>query len=234
MLYLLLLLLLPTLQLAQLCPVQETPADALGPFYQQNSPVGSVVAPASELTNPLELLQVSGRILSITDCEKGIANVTVEVWFAGANGYSEDEFRGQVVTDECGQYSFVQTFPALYASRPILHNHFRLSRNKEELLVSQMYFQGDEEGYVSDPQSRKMQVTQVTQNVDGSRSVEFDMYVNLTGDAKCQDEGTQSSMNGATTSNATSTGQLLSTSTPTSIYVASCFILFNILWNFLV
>jgi hypothetical protein len=84
MLYLLLLLLLPTLQLAQLCPVQETPADALGPFYQQNSPVGSVVAPASELTNPLELLQVSGRILSITDCEKGIANVTVEVWFAGA------------------------------------------------------------------------------------------------------------------------------------------------------
>jgi protocatechuate 3,4-dioxygenase beta subunit len=152
----------------------------------------------------------------------------------GANGYSEDEFRGQVVTDECGRYSFVQTFPALYASRPILHNHFRLSRNKEELLVSQMYFQGDEEGYVSDPQSRKMQVTQVTQNVDGSRSVEFDMYVNLTGDAKCQDEGTQSSMNGATTSNATSTGQLLSTSTPTSIYVASCFILFNILWNFLV
>jgi len=232
MLYLLLLLLLPTLQLAQLCPVQETPADALGPFFQENSPVGSVVAPASELTNPLELLQVSGRILSITDCEKGIANVTVEVWFAGANGYSQDEFRGQVVTDECGRYSFVQTFPALYASRPILHNHFRLSRNKEELLVSQMYFQGDEEGYVSDPESRKMQVTQVTQNADGSRSVEFDMYVNLTGDAECQDEGTQSSMNGATTSNATSTGLLLSTST--SIYVASCFILFDILWNFLV
>eukprot|EP00544_Gedaniella_sp_CCMP2646_P002669 CAMPEP_0202508712 /NCGR_PEP_ID=MMETSP1361-20130828/52396_1 /ASSEMBLY_ACC=CAM_ASM_000849 /TAXON_ID=210615 /ORGANISM="Staurosira complex sp., Strain CCMP2646" /LENGTH=254 /DNA_ID=CAMNT_0049142903 /DNA_START=19 /DNA_END=780 /DNA_ORIENTATION=- len=254
MLYLLLLLLLPTLQLAQLCPVQETPADALGPFFQENSPVGSVVAPASELTNPLELLQVSGRILSITDCEKGIANVTVEVWFAGANGYSQDEFRGQVVTDECGRYSFVQTFPALYASRPILHNHFRLSRNKEELqtfpalyasrpilhnhfrlsrnkeelLVSQMYFQGDEEGYVSDPESRKMQVTQVTQNADGSRSVEFDMYVNLTGDAECQDEGTQSSMNGATTSNATSTGLLLSTST--SIYVASCFILFDILW----
>ena len=231
MLHLLFLLLLPQLRsfcLAQQCPFQQTPFDALGPFYQENSPVGSFVAPASELTNPLELLQVSGRILSIADCDKGIANVTVEVWFAGANGYSDKEFRGQVMTDECGRYSFVQTFPALYASRPILHNHFRLSKNGKELLVSQMYFQGNEKGYVSDAESRTMQVTQVTQSMDGSRSVEFNMYVNLTGDATCQDEGTESSANGATTSNPTSTGLLITTSC-----VSSCFMFLNVLWNFL-
>lgn len=207
------------LSLAQVCPAQETPSDALGPFYQENSPLGSSAAPASELSNPLLRLEVTGRVLSSTDdCHLGIANVTVEVWYAGgssANGMTAsytDEHRGQVTTSECGQYSFVQSFPAFYPSRPILHDHFRLSRNGQELLVTQMYFLGEGEGYVADTDtSRKMQVTQVAQNQEGVRSVEFNMYVDVEGDSECQvdvdSSGTESVSNGATTtSNTTSSG----------------------------
>ena len=39
--------------------------------------------------------------------------------------YQDEEYRGQVVTDECGRYNFSQAFPALYPTRPILHDHFR-------------------------------------------------------------------------------------------------------------
>lgn len=198
--------------LAQVCPAQQTPSDALGPFYQENSPLGSVVAPESELSDPLLRLEVTGRVLSSTDCQLGLSNVTVEVWYAGGEGDYTDDYRGQVLTDECGRYSFVQSFPALYPARPILHDHIRLSRNGDELLVTQMYFQGDGAGYVADADSRKMQVTQLTQNGEGVRSVEFNMYVDIEGDSECEVDGepsdgmTESVSNGATTASNTSSG----------------------------
>jgi len=174
---------------AQICPAQQTPSDALGPFYVQNSALTSNVGPELELADPLQRLEVAGRVLSSANCELGISGIVVEVWFAGPSGYEDDEYRGQVVTDSCGRYAFAQTFPALYASRPILHDHFRLSRDNEELLITQMYFEGTTEGFVTDADSRKMQVTQVSQNAEGVRSVEFNMYLDLEGDAKCDDEG---------------------------------------------
>lgn len=190
---LLFLLLLSTVCWAQesTCPAQQTPSDALGPFYVENSPLTSNVGPESQLANPLQRLEVNGRVLSSTNCELGIANVTVEVWYAGppddaGNFYQDDNYRGQVVTDACGRYSFVQTFPALYTARPILHDHLRVSRNDEELLVTQMYFQGTEQGYVMDADSRKMRVAQVATNAEGVRSVEFNMYIDIEGDAKCE------------------------------------------------
>lgn len=185
-------LILSTLQsfcLAQSCPAQQTPSDALGPFYVPDSPLSSNLAPQALLANPLKRLHVTGRVLSSTNCELGLANVTVEVWYAGEDAYQDYNYRGQVVTDSCGQYSFTQTFPSLYPSRPILHDHIRLSRNDEELLVTQMYFQGEEEGYVADADSRRMQVVQVSQNAEGVRSVEFNMYVDLEGDAACDGDG---------------------------------------------
>jgi len=173
---------------AQQCeiPQQPTPRDALGPFYVENSALTSRVGPESMLSDPTLRLQVSGRVLSAIDCNVGLAGISVELWYAGApdengNFYQDDEYRGQVVTDECGKYSFTQTFPELYPARPILHNHFRLSQNGQPLLVTQMYFQGQGEGYDSSG-SRQLQAVAVEQDESGARSVVFDIFVNVAGD----------------------------------------------------
>lgn len=138
------------------CPVQSsTPRDALGPFYLENSPLSAEIGPAVLLQQPENRLQVTGRVLSsrskndnCTTAVRAVRNVRIEVWYAGqpnaitGNYYQDDEYRGQVVTDDCGFYNFTQTFPALYPQRPILHTHLRLSSaaNNQELLVTQMYF----------------------------------------------------------------------------------------------
>jgi hypothetical protein len=150
-----------TLSLAgdQECTLQEqTPSDQLGPFYVANS------CPEDFLNDPARRLEVSGRVLSSIDCNVGLAG---------------EEYRGQVVTNECGFYQLVQAFPALYPTRPILHDHFRLSRNGQELLVTQMYFIGTDEGFVSsDDTAHEMQAVSI-QDANGTHSVEFNMYVNL-------------------------------------------------------
>jgi len=163
--------------------LNQTPSDALGPFYVANSTLTSMVAPESMLADPTRRLEVKGRVLSTSDCNVGLANIVVEVWYAGEElFYQDDKYRGQVVTNECGEYSFVQTFPALYPERPILHNHFRLSRSDgEQLLVTQMYFQGEGTGYVS-LGTRSGQAVQVKEDSEGARTVKFDMYLNVEGD----------------------------------------------------
>jgi len=181
---------------AQQCedPQRPTPIDALGPFYVENSALTSRVGPESMLSDPTLRLQVNGRVLSAVDCNVGLAGISVELWYAGApdgngNFYQDDEYRGQVVTDECGKYSFTQTFPELYPARPILHNHFRLSKNGQPLLVTQMYFQGQGEGYDSSG-SRLLQSVAIEQDESGARSVVFDIIVNVAGDnsTTCLDE----------------------------------------------
>lgn len=182
----------------------ETPVDQLGPFYRENSPETSRVAPEELLSNPTMFLQVSGKVLSSSSssnsaCAAGLANITVELWYAGqpdadGNYYQPDEFRGQVVTNECGAYNFTQTFPALYPTRPILHNHFRLSdADGIELLVTQMYFFGNGTGYVSADFPRELQAVQVLRDGSGARTVEFNMYVDVD-DASGSDSNCTTSM----------------------------------------
>jgi protocatechuate 3,4-dioxygenase beta subunit len=169
------------------CLLEQTPADALGPFYNGIYPFTRLIGPDNLLNEPTNRLDVSGRVLSATNCSLGLSNVTIEVWYAGEpdsadNFYQSDEYRGKFLTSECGEYNFTQTFPELYPSRPIFHNHFRLSRDEQELLVTQMYFVGDGPGYAS---SGDRQTVDVTQAADGARSVEFDVFVDLPGDCEC-------------------------------------------------
>jgi len=179
----------------QSCPAEGTPTDMLGPFYVANSRMSGMIGPDELLRIPEQRLIVSGRVLSSMDCSLGVAGVSVEVWYAGqpdsdGNFYQDDEYRGQVVTDDCGYYNFTQTFPALYPTRPILHSHFRLSKDDQELLVTQMYFIGEGSGYV-DRESRQLQAVEVNRILDGSRSVEFDIFVDMEGDSSvCGDDVT--------------------------------------------
>ena len=118
----------------------------------------------------------------------------------GANPWTAhvlDEF----VTGDCGVYQYVQTFPALYPTRRILHLHFRLSRsdgsdninnNQQHLLTTQMYFVGDGDGYVADTDAsrrRQLQSAVIHTGPDGERLVNFDFYVDVEGDVECGGRG---------------------------------------------
>lgn len=164
----------------QTCPSDQTPTDALGPFYVASAPISTVIGPEDLLQDPSNRLEVTGNVLSVHDCTKGLSGVTIEIWYAGEEGYRDDEYRGMFVTEECGKYNYTQTFPFLYTGRP-LHVHIRASRGNEELLVTQMYFVGQEVGYRP---SRSLQAVEITEASDGSRSVVFDIFVDAEGDSE--------------------------------------------------
>ncbi|GAX13649.1 hypothetical protein FisN_14Lh338 [Fistulifera solaris] len=163
---------------SQTCPSSETPTDMLGPFYIAASPRSTLIGPEDLLQDPTNQLKVSGNVLSAQDCTKGLSGITIEIWYAGEEGYRDDEYRGMLVTEACGQYNYTQTYPALYTGRP-LHVHVRASRGDEELLVTQMYFVGDEFGYQP---SRTLQAVEIAEADDGSRAVRFDIYLDVPGD----------------------------------------------------
>ena len=69
----------------QTCPSDQiTPTDMLGPFYVAETPITTVIGPSDLLQDPSSRLDVSGRVLRAPDCTKGLANVTIEVWYAGS------------------------------------------------------------------------------------------------------------------------------------------------------
>ena len=176
---------------AQTCPAASTPRDALGPFYLEDSPLTNRVGPESLLSDPANRLVVTGRVLSSRNCSQSLSNVTIEVWYAGepdssGNYYQDEEYRGQFMSDECGSYNYTQTFPALYPARPILHNHFRLSRGSQQFLITQMYFVGTGTGFINNPNSRVLQKVEVKTKPDGERAVEFDFFVDADGDSDCR------------------------------------------------
>lgn len=174
---------------AQTCPTESTPSDQAGPFYRANSPLTNWIGPHS-LESSKQLI-VSGHVRSSRDCSilpvVGVPGVHIEIWYAGdpdqaGNYYQDDQYRGQVVTDCHGFYNYTQQFPAIYPMRPTLHNHLRLEQNNVELLVTQMYFRGDDFGYVNE-QERGLLAVNVAQDASsGIRRVEFDIYVDADGD----------------------------------------------------
>ena len=170
----------------QQCSSTETPDDLLGPFYVAGSEMSSRIAPEDLLTDPSQRLFVYGKILKTGTCE-GVPDIVVEAWYAGPpdaenDYYQTNEHRGQVVTNALGEYNFTQLFPALYPDRPILHNHFRLSTAAgKELVVTQMYFYGTENGYVTDRTTRTLQAVDTTLDSTGGRQAEFNMYIDVSG-----------------------------------------------------
>ena len=178
--------LLPCLSYGQQCSSAETPNDQLGPFYVAGSETSSRIAPEDLLADPNQRFLVYGTVLKTGTCV-GVPDIVVEAWYAGPPNaendyYQPNEYRGQVVTNALGEYNFTQVFPALYPTRPILHNHFRLSTTAgEELLVTQMYFYGTGNGYVTDRSTRTLQAVDTTLDMSGARQAEFNMYIDVSG-----------------------------------------------------
>ena len=78
-------------------------ADGGGPYYKQNSPFRNNIAPEN---NNGEKLIVRGKVLK-NDCITPVANAVLDIWQANETGNYQDEwYRGQVRTDDQGNYFF--------------------------------------------------------------------------------------------------------------------------------
>jgi len=143
-------ILIPKIVLSQECYL--TTEDILGPYFIENAPIRTIIADADE---PGQRLFISGRILK-NDCENPISGALVEVWHANDAGcYSinldchtgnpeNDDYnlRGKMFSDTNGYYGFETILPGYYAGRP-RHIHIKITTPNEEVLVSQIYFEGD-------------------------------------------------------------------------------------------
>ena len=144
-----------TILIAKIVLGQEcilTTDDILGPYFVEGAPIRTIIAHSNE---PGQRLFVSGRILQ-NDCETPISGAMVEVWHANDAGcYSinldcttgnpeNDDYnlRGKMFSNESGHYAFETILPGYYASRP-KHIHIKITTPNEEVLISQIYFEGD-------------------------------------------------------------------------------------------
>lgn len=233
----------------QQCNILDgTNTDALGPFYNKNSPIGEYIGPIDHLNNNAKRLEVTGRILSIKNCNSSstdptapityypVSNVTIEIWYAGepdaaGNYYQSNNYRGQVNSDICGNYYYIQAFPQQYPGRPLIHVHIRVSDNNNksgsstELLVTQMYFIGTDIGYYTDTnvqsERRIEQAVHIRTDDNGIRHVQFDILVDYDGNEECSLVNSTTSLLKPSTSTSqipppTSTSQSSPTSTSQS------------------
>lgn len=136
-------------------------ADGGGPYYQPNSPSRENLAPDTATGSALI---VSGKVLQ-NDCKTPVANAVVDIWQANESGSYEDEwYRGQIRTDDDGNYKFQTVMPSGYGSgtgfRPP-HIHFKVFVNGAAIITSQMFFpevigrRGFDEAYVMEVEERQ-------------------------------------------------------------------------------
>lgn len=129
-----------------------TSEDILGPYWSQNHPYRTVLAHSDE---PGTRIFISGKVQA-NNCEAPIQGAIVDVWHANDNGcYTvfqecgsgnpEDDpynLRGQMLTNENGEYAFESIWPGHYATRP-KHFHYKITTPEGLELVTQCYFEGD-------------------------------------------------------------------------------------------
>lgn len=114
--------------------------DGGGPYYLANAPFRTKLVPDTNAGRPLK---VTGRLLN-EDCTRAIGNAVIDIWQADETGeYQDDWYRGQIRTDEFGNYSFETVLPKGYGEgtgyRPP-HIHFKVHIDGEEAVTSQMFF----------------------------------------------------------------------------------------------
>lgn len=114
--------------------------DGGGPYYKENSPFRTNIAPDS---NKGQKLVVEGYVLD-SDCSNVVPGAIVDIWQASEEGeYEDDYYRGQVVADKDGYYKFKTVVPLGYgegtAYRPP-HIHFKVFVDDAEIVTSQMFF----------------------------------------------------------------------------------------------
>ncbi len=129
-----------------------TNSDILGPFWDENHPYRTLLAHVDE---PGTRIFISGTVKA-NNCEIPIHNVIVDVWHANDDGCytvfqecdtgnpDEDPYnlRGQILTNENGEYAFESIWPGYYTGRP-RHFHYKITTPNGLELVTQCYFEAD-------------------------------------------------------------------------------------------
>ena len=130
-----------------------TNSDILGPYWIEAHPYRTILADPDE---PGTRVYISGTVIE-NDCETPIQNAIVDVWHANDNGCytlfmecdtgnpEEDPYnlRGQMLTNENGEYAFESIWPGYYGTRP-KHFHYKITTPNGLELVTQCYFEGDQ------------------------------------------------------------------------------------------
>jgi len=118
-------------------------SDFQGPMYTPGAPRRSVLAGPKEAG---ERLRIRGTVFG-PDCRTPLRRALLDVWQADAAGHYHDEredyrLRGQILTDDRGQYQIDTIRPGGYGGRPA-HIHFTVTAPGHEPLTTQLYFRGD-------------------------------------------------------------------------------------------
>jgi len=161
-----------------------TMADQEGPFFEAGAPNTNMLVPESERTSK-DFLLLTGRVLD-KNCNP-IRNAKVQCWYAGGNPVhytfppAHLWYRGYVLTDKGGRYSFDATFPGVYDIRPIIHYHMK-AITKIKTLTTQIYFKGHippaYEDYVKGRDTQYPKSDFVFENVqERQRTIEFDLVM---------------------------------------------------------
>lgn len=123
------------------CDDHPTDANALGPFFEPNSPKRRSLRKKGVHGVPLV---VSGTVYS-TSC-RPIQGPLLDFWQADGRGvYDNSGFRlrGHQFTDRHGRYRLETVLPGLYPGRT-RHIHVRARAPRGRVLTTQLYFPGEE------------------------------------------------------------------------------------------
>ena len=103
---------------------EVTTTDIEGPFYLENSPNVYNITPF-DINENYNFINISGTIYA-NDCISTIKNVQIDVWQANVgefdpktnefinSNYEDNSFRGTIISDDNGNYSFLTIKPGKY------------------------------------------------------------------------------------------------------------------------
>jgi protocatechuate 3,4-dioxygenase beta subunit len=136
-----------------------TPRLTEGPFYPDHLPLdqdNDLIIINNSLTPAIgEITHLSGRVLDINGSP--VKNVEIEIWQCDANqvylhssdSVPKDKQRdknfqgyGRFAIGSTGEYRFRTIKPVPYPGRPAGHIHFRVKKNDQDLLTSQIFIAG--------------------------------------------------------------------------------------------
>jgi len=172
-----------------------TTTDILGPFYRPGAPIRSNIVPAGSKGI---LVNLNGAIYR-DDGITPLKGALVEIWQCDAERHYDNTspdylFRGALITAQDGRYAFKTVVPVPYMKNPNddpndpgswrpAHIHMRVHSDKEQDLVTQIYFKGDK--YIkTDPWASASdsinRILTIAKNSDNENELQFNVVMSKT------------------------------------------------------